>query len=187
MDYPGKLKKEYHKYKTYGNRGMDLEYLINLANEFYKEEDIALIYKKPTPIGINKTNYKNGTIQGFFKEQSTLDYNGIYKGYYIDFDAKVTNSTTSFPLSNIHEHQLKHIDGVIRHGGIAFLIIAMNAEYYLLPGEKLLQFIKDNSRKSIPYNYIKENALKITLTIKPTLDYIKAVDILVKERSKDEE
>ena len=183
MNYPSKVKKEYHKYTTYGNRGMDLEDLINKANQYYIEEDIALIYKKPTPIGITKTNYSNGTIKGFFKEQSTLDYNGIYKGYYIDFDAKVTNSKTAFPLSNIHEHQLKHIDGVIRHGGISFLIILINEEFYLLSGEKLLQFIKDNDRKSIPYQFIKDNSIKIDLTIKPTLNYIKAVDILIKERN----
>lgn len=163
---------------------MDLEELINNSNKYYLDEDIALIYKKPTPIGIKKTNYKNGTIEGFFKEQSTLDYNGIYKGYYIDFDAKVTNSNTSFPLSNIHDHQLKHIEGIIRHGGISFLIISINEEIYLLSGEKLLQFIKDSNRKSIPYTYIKENAIKIDFTIKPTIDYLKAVDLLIKERIK---
>ena len=184
MNYPSNIKKEYHKYTTYGNRGMDLEDLINKSNQYYIDNDIALIYKKPTPIGITKTNYKNGTLQGFFKEQSTLDYNGIYKGYYIDFDAKVTTSKTSFPLSNIHDHQLKHIEGVIRHGGFSFLILLINEEFYLLSGEKLLQFIKDNNRKSIPYNYIKENAIKIELSINPNLDYIKAVDILIKERIK---
>ena len=184
MNYPSNIKKEYNKYTTFGKRGMDLEYLINEANEYYIHEDIALIYKKPTPIGIKNTDYTNGTIKGFFKEKSTLDYNGIYKGYYIDFDAKETNSKTSFPLSNIHEHQLKHINGVIRHGGFSFLIISINEEYYLLSGEKLLQFIKDNNRKSIPYNFIKDSGIKIDLTIKPVLDYIKAVDILIKERIK---
>ena len=184
MDYPSSIKKTYHKNITYGKRGMDLEFLINEANQYYIDEDIALIYKKPTPIGITKTNYTNGTIKGFFKEQSTLDYNGIYKGYYIDFDAKVTNSKTSFPLSNIHDHQLRHIEGVIRHNGFSFLIIAINQEYYLLSGEKLLQFIKDNDRKSIPYEYINNNGIKIDLTIKPVLNYIKAVDILIKERIK---
>lgn len=184
MDYPSSIKKTYHKNITYGKRGMDLEFLINEANQYYIDEDIALIYKKPTPIGITKTNYTNGTIKGFFKEQSTLDYNGIYKGYYIDFDAKVTNSKTSFPLSNIHDHQLRHIEGVIRHNGFSFLIIAINQEYYLLSGEKLLQFIKDNDRKSMPYEYIKDNGIKIDLTIKPVLNYIKAVDILIKERIK---
>ena len=184
MDYPSNIKKTYHKNVSYGKRGMDLEFLINEANQYYIDEDIALIYKKPTPIGITQTNYSNGTIKGFFKEQSTLDYNGIYKGYYIDFDAKVTNSKTSFPLTNIHKHQLDHIKGVIRHGGFSFLIIAINEEYYLLSGEKLLQFIKDNDRKSIPYDYIKDNGIKIDLSIKPVLNYIKAVDLLIKERIK---
>ena len=40
---------------------------------------------------------------------STLDFNGIYQGKYIEFDAKETNNKTSFPLSNVHPHQIKHI------------------------------------------------------------------------------
>ncbi|MBR1416775.1 MAG: Holliday junction resolvase RecU [Bacilli bacterium] len=180
MNYPG-IKKEYHKYKTFANRGMDLEYLINQANEYYLSSDKAVIYKKPTPIGIKKTNYKNGTIDGFFQSQSTLDYNGVYKGYYLDFDAKETNLRTSFPLANIHAHQLEHIKRVINHKGIAFLIISINTEFYLLDGKILLNFISNNERKSIPYDFIKENAIKIELKASPTLDYLKAVDILIKE------
>lgn len=180
MNYPG-LKKEYHKYKSFANRGMDLEYLINQANEYYLACDLAIIYKKPTPIGIKKTNYKDGTLTGFFKEQSTLDYNGIYKGYYIDFDAKETNSKTSFPLSNIHAHQLKHIKSVIRHGGISFLIIYINNEIYLLDGNLIIEFIDNNNRKSIPYEYIKNNGIKIELKVSPTLDYLSAIDKLIKE------
>ena len=176
MDYPSSIKKTYHKNISYGRRGMDLEFLINEANQYYIDEDIALIYKKPTPIGITQTNYSNGTIKGFFKEQSTLDYNGIYKGYYIDFDAKVTNSKTSFPLTNIHKHQLDHIKGVIRHGGFSFLIIAINEEYYLLSGEKLLQFIKDNDRKSIPYDYFKEKGHIINVKYAPRLNYLEIID-----------
>ncbi len=181
MNYPSYINKKYNKVVNYANRGMDLEYLVNEANTYYLENDIAVIYKKPTPIGIRKTDYKNKTINGFFKEQSTLDYNGVYKGYYIDFDAKVTNCRTSFPLSNIHKHQLEHIKKVIKHKGIAFLIIYINNEYYLAPGNKLLFFIESNTRKSIPYNYIKDNFILINLKLKPTLDYIKAVDILIKE------
>ena len=181
MNYPAYIKKEYNKYKSFANRGMNLEYLINQANDFYLETDKAVIYKKPTPIGITKTNYNNGQVSGYFKEQSTLDYNGVYKGYYIDFDAKETKNKTSFPLSNIHEHQIKHIRRVIDHKGIAFLIIYINDEYYLLDGKLLLEFIDNNSRKSIPYEFIKERALEIKLKVSPTLDYISALDILIKE------
>ena len=59
VNYPG-LKKEYIKIKqSYANRGMDLENLLNETNQYYLEKDIAVIYKKPTPIGINKVRYTN--------------------------------------------------------------------------------------------------------------------------------
>lgn len=186
MNYPGKSKSSYHKQVNYGNRGMDLEELINLTNKYYLDNDIALIYKKPTPIGISKVKYENNKrtiVESYFKEQSTLDYNGLYKGYYIDFDAKVTNNKTSFPLSNIHEHQIKHIRNVIKHKGITFLIIRMNLRYFLLPGDKLIYFIDNNDKKSIPYEYIINNSYEIKEKISPSLDYIKIVDLLIKEAS----
>ena len=105
---------------------MNLENLINQSNDYYLKKDCALIYKKPTPIGVVDVSYKNHKKvieKAYFKEQSTLDYNGLYRGKYIDFDAKETLNKTSFPLSNIHEHQINHIRNVIRHNGIAFLII----------------------------------------------------------------
>ena len=37
---------------TYANRGMGLENDINETNKYYLTYDIALIYKKPTPIRI---------------------------------------------------------------------------------------------------------------------------------------
>ena len=93
---------------TFANRGMSLENDINESNKYYVDYDIALIYKKPTPIRITKTNYKNMRItDGFFESPSTLDYNGVYKGYYIEFDAKETRSKTSFPIDNIHKHQME--------------------------------------------------------------------------------
>ena len=61
--------------------------------------------------------------EAYFDEASTLDYNGIYMGKYIEFDAKETQSKTSFPLANIHAHQLEHIRKVLYFKGIAFLIV----------------------------------------------------------------
>ena len=37
---------------SYSNRGLSLENRINLTLDEYKKENIALIYKKPTPIKI---------------------------------------------------------------------------------------------------------------------------------------
>lgn len=183
MKYPNKTKDKYTKNITYANRGMNLESLINESNKYYLDIDKALIYKKPTDIGINKVNYKPKLVikDAYFKSPSTLDYNGIYKGKYIEFDAKETKSKTSFPLSNIPTHQLTHLKKVINHGGIIFLIISINNEVYLIPGNKLVDFIDSNERKSIPYTYFQEECYLIKLAYNPIIDYLKIVDILIKE------
>ena len=181
MNYPGKIKKEYNKYTSYANRGMDLEELINQSNEYYLESDIAVIYKKPTPITISEVKYgqKERIItKAYFRTPSTLDYNGIYRGRYVDFDAKETLNKTSFPLQNIHEHQLVHIKRVINHGGITFLIIYMNGNFYYLDGNKIIDFIDNNKRKSIPFEYIETNGYIIEQKIKPRLDYLSILDKL---------
>lgn len=177
MLYPGSIKKEYKRNIPHKNRGMKLENLINQTNEYYIDNDIAVIYKKPTPILVCQVDYKkNKILEGYYKTPSTLDYNGIYKGKYLDFDAKETLNKTSFPLANLHNHQLEHMKRVINHGGISFLIIKINNLYYLLDGIKIIDFINSNNRKSIPYNYIKNNGLEIKEGINPALDYIKVID-----------
>ena len=177
MLYPGNINKEYKRNISHKNRGMKLENLINMSNEYYIENDIAIIYKKPTPILVCKVDYKKNLVtEGYYKIPSTLDYNGIYKGKYIDFDAKETLSKTSFPLSNVHEHQLLHMKRVIKHGGISFLIIKMNSLYYLLDGNIILSFINNNDRKSIPYEFIKAKGILIKEGIRPALDYINVID-----------
>ena len=149
MKYPNNIKKNYKKEINYKNRGMDLENLINDACKYYLEHDLAVIYKKPTPIGIVDVDYKNGATinKAYFKEPSTLDYNGIWQGKYVEFDAKECKSKTSFPLNNIHLHQINHIKKIIEHGGFAFLIISMNERYYLFKGSDLITFIHNNTRK----------------------------------------
>lgn len=181
MNYPNKIKKDYHKNISYANRGMELENIINDTNEYLLAEDIALIYKKPTPIGIVKVNYENNKqviSKAYFASPSTLDYNGIYKGKYIEFDAKNTESKTSFPLSNVHEHQVNHIRNVIKHNGIAFLIIRINNLIYLLNGIDFINFIDSETRKSIPYSYIKEYGYELEYNYNKGLNYIKYVDII---------
>ena len=181
MNYPGGNNKNYTKAVNYGNRGMNLEELLNDTNAYYLEKNKAVIYKKPTPIQITESKIIKGKLRitdAFFKTPSTLDYNGLYRGKYVDFDAKETKNSTSFPLNNIHEHQLKHIEKVIEHGGIAFLIISMNGLYYYLDGHDIINFIKNNERKSIPYNFIKESGYEIKLKLAPKLDYLKVIDLL---------
>ena len=180
MQYPNNIKKNFTKLNiSHSNRGMDLENALNISNDYYLKNDIALIYKKPTPIGVVDVSYKNNkkTIEkAYFKEQSTLDYNGLYRGKYIEFDAKETLNKSSFPLSNIHAHQTLQIRNVIKHGGIVFLIIRMNNITYLLTGEDYIKYIDTEKRKSISYNYIKEKAYVIKEAYRPQIDYLSIVD-----------
>ena len=140
---------KYFKTNTYANRGMMLERDINQSNKYYLDHNIALIYKKPTPIKVVKVEYpKNVIKEAYFNEPSTLDYNGIYEGKYLEFDAKETQSNTSFPISNIHKHQLEHMKRVIYFGGITFLIVRFTKinETYILLGRELFNFIESNDR-----------------------------------------
>ena len=184
MLYPGKAKKAYQKPVSYAKRGMDLESLINEANKYYLDNDIAVIYKKPTPVEIKKVSYKGKTeyIEGVLREKSTLDYTGVYKGYYLDFDAKSSKSKTSFPLANIHKHQLLHIDRVLKHKGISFLIIEMNDRFFILDGNVLIKFVNNNDRKSIPFEFVQKEGLEIKLKFSPTLDYITVLDTLISKK-----
>lgn len=169
----------------YGKRGMVLENDINETNNYYLINNIAIIYKKPTPIKILKLDYKTNKItKAFFETQSTLDYNGVYKGRYIEFDAKETKSKTSFPLSNIHPHQINHIKNIIANNGICFLIIRFTLleKNYLLFGKNLLDFIEKEDRKSIPLTYFETNCQNIELKYNPRLDYIKIIKEFMEEK-----
>ena len=159
------------------NRGMDLEEDINLSNEYYKEKGLCLITKRPTPINVVKVDYSKGAIitNAFFEKQSTTDYNGVYMGKYIDFEAKSTHSKTSFALANIPLQQIKHLKGVIAQGGIAFFIIEFvknNEETYLLDAQYIIEFYEKRERASIPYSEVKEKGHLIKRGYSPRLDYL---------------
>lgn len=165
---------------SYGNRGMNLENDINLSNEFYKQNDKCLITKRPTPINVVKVDYSKGPIitSAYFEKQSTTDYNGVYKGKYIDFEAKSTQKVSSFPLQNISPHQIDHLKHVIKHGGIAFFIIefAKLKEVYFLDANYVVKFYEQGERKSIPYSEVIKNGFKIKSGYAPRLDYLEIID-----------
>lgn len=181
MKYPMGIKQQRKKATNYGNRGMSLEEDINITNTYYREQDIAVIYKKPTPITIAKVDFPNRKEavikKAYFKTPSTTDYNGIYRGKYIDFEAKETKQSR-FPLENIHNHQIQHLKQIIQHGGIGFFIIRFSAqnETYLLEGKDLFEFIETENRKSIPKEYIENKGYLIKEKLNPRIDYLSQVD-----------
>ena len=171
---------------SYGSRGMFLETLLNQTNDYYRLRKIAVIHKKPTPVQVVKVDYPKRSAavikEAYYRHASTTDYNGVYRGCYIDFEAKETKNKTSFPFI-IHEHQLQHMEECIFQGGIVFIIFYFSSlnEFYLLESQYLISFIKKNKdgKKSIPLTYIRENGMQIPLTVQSILDYIPIVDKLI--------
>ena len=181
MNYPNGIKQVTKNNISYGNRGMNLENELNETNNYYLLNDIAVIHKKPTPITISNVEYhsrKDAVItKAFFKTPSTTDYNGIYKGKYIDFEAKETTSSTSFPLKNIHPHQIEHLNKVNKHGGIAFLIIRftkLNLTYFLFYED--LKNCISNGKKSLSLKQLKKYGYLIQDKYNPRVDYLKIID-----------
>ncbi|WP_228086190.1 Holliday junction resolvase RecU [Mammaliicoccus lentus] len=176
----------------YGKRGMNLEEEIDKSNQFYRLEEIAVIHKKPTPVQIVDVDYpkrqKAVIKEAYFRKPSTTDYNGIYQGYYIDFEAKETKNKTSFPLNNIHDHQVYHMNQILKQKGICFLLIkfSYHDSVFLLPFRKFMVYwdrYKSGGKKSITKQEIERDGYLIPYQYRPRIDYIKIVDQLIKIES----
>ena len=186
INYPNKKKTcAHHEIRdNYLGRGMSLEDDLNKSNTYYLECERAVIHKKPIPIQIVKVDYPMRSAakitEAYYKTPSTTDYNGIYRGKAIDFEAKETKSKTSFPLKNIHPHQIQHLERVLRHGGIGFVIIRFTYydETYLVDADYMIQQFHAATHKSIPYADIKENGSLIRQGYTPRLRYLDNVDEL---------
>lgn len=173
--------------QTYSNRGMSLEEELNETNEYYLAHGIACVHKKPIPLQIVKVNYPQRSAavitEAYFKQPSTTDYNGVYKGKYVDFEAKETKNKTSFPLHNFHPHQIEHMKQVLNHGGITFAIIKFTqcSEIYFLEGNYVIQFWnrqEQGGRKSITKQEIETHGHALQSGYHPRIHYVSVLDTL---------
>ncbi|MDX8046154.1 Holliday junction resolvase RecU [Gracilibacillus sp. S3-1-1] len=191
MQYPnGKKSSAFrqtnHTSKTvYSNRGMSLEDDINDTNQYYLTQNLAIVHKKPTPVQIVNVDYPRRSAavikEAYFKQASTTDYNGVYKGKYIDFEAKETKNKQSFPLQNIHQHQIDHMKQVVEHGGICFLLIrfSVTQETFLFPAQALFKYWNsqfNGGRKSIRYETVKQKGYIIPIRYQAKVDYLAVID-----------
>ncbi len=184
VNYPIKKKASTERVSTSANRGMNFELMINQTNDFYLNNDIAIIYKKPIPIQIVGVDYQRRSAakitEAYYKLPSTTDYNGIYKGRYIDFEAKETKSKTSFPIKNIHEHQVIHLKRVKEHGAISFIIVYFSAlgKIFLLETEYVVRFFERSKtgKKSITIEEFEEFAYLIKEGYTKPVDYLEIVE-----------
>ena len=144
-----------------GLRGSTLEDLVNRTNEQYAEKKLALIQKIPTPITPVRMDKENRHITlAYFEQRSTVDYIGAVQGIPVCFDAKECCVDT-FPLSNIHSHQVSFMEAFEQQGGIAFFLIFFSHadRFCYLPFRDFMVFWKrmeDGGRKSFRREELKE-------------------------------
>ena len=180
INYPNKKKVDQKKEViNAANRGMDFEHAINISSSFYDEEGRAIITKRPTPIHIVKVDYtKMRIVDAYFEKQSTTDYNGVYRSRYIDFECKETKSTTSFTFRNIYLHQIKHLQKVLKHGGIAFFLIYFKSldEIYLVDANIIISLFLSSEKHSISIKELREKGYLVSQGYNPRVNYLDVVD-----------
>ena len=189
VNYPHKLipSRQSHKpseaVTDFANRGMSFEKMINETNNYYLTRGLAVIHKKPTPVQIVRVDYPQRSqakiVEAYFRQASTTDYSGVYKGYYIDFEAKETRQKKSMPMKNFHPHQIAHMQMVLEQGGICFVLLhfASLDKTYLLPARHLIDFYQlDKGSKSMPLVYIEEHGYAISHSQLPSVPYLDLIE-----------
>ncbi|EHJ57778.1 Holliday junction resolvase recU [Streptococcus urinalis FB127-CNA-2] len=192
VNYPNHLIRKSEPLKSsrkktdFANRGMSFEASINATNEYYLSRDIAVIHKKPTPIQIVKVDYPKRSrakiVEAYFRQASTTDYSGVYKGYYIDFEAKETRQKTAMPMKNFHAHQIEHMERVVSQKGICFVLLHFSTlkETYLLLANDLIRFYQiDKGTKSMSLDYIRKNGYTIMPGAFPQVPYLDIIDKII--------
>lgn len=152
-------------WKSRGLRGSTLEDMINHTNEVYREKKLALIQKIPTPITPITIDKESRHITlAYFDQKSTVDYIGAVQGIPVCFDAKEC-AVKTFPLQNVHEHQVRFMEEFEAQGGIAFILLHFTAqdEIYYIPFRDIQRFwirMKEGGRKSLTYEEV-DKSLKV--------------------------
>ena len=167
---------------TWSSRGLrvsTLEDMINMTNEHYRQQKLALIQKIPTPITPVEIDQSTRHITlAYFEKQSTVDYIGAVQGIPVCFDAKEC-AVKTFPIMNIHEHQVKFMEDFEKQGGISFILLffsSLNGTYYI-PFKDIKFFYErslNGGRKSFTYDEIDKN-YKINSTSGAVVHYLEGI------------
>lgn len=142
-----------------GLRGSGLESIINMVNEKYQSAGLAMIQKIPTPITPIKIDKDTRHITlAYFDKKSTVDYIGVVQGIPVCFDAKEA-ATDTFPLANIHEHQVEFMRAFEKQKGVAFILLMFTErdECYYVPFRDIERFYnraQSGGRKSFTYEEV---------------------------------
>ena len=170
-----------------GLRGSFLEELVNVTNEKYKVQHLALIQKIPTPIKPIQMDQQTRHITlAYFEQKSTVDYIGTVQGIPVCFDAKEC-ATDRFPLANIHEHQMEFMKEFECQGGVAFYLVYFKNQdcFSYVPYRKAREFwerMQAGGKKSFQYAEL-DPAYEISTYSGTFVHYLEKIDQDLNERS----
>lgn len=168
-----------HDRMVRSNMGMAFESDVSKSCDYYREREIADIYKRPTPIKVVRmSKTKKGMIEeAYFQEKSTTDYVGIYKGLYVDFECKETIHD-AIPYHMIREQQYRHLDLISRLGGIGFFLVSFKKyqEVYLIDCRKVLAIEKEGTHQGLKRSFFQEQATLVERSYLPPYRLIEAME-----------
>lgn len=131
-------------------------------------------------------------LNGFYETKSTVDYDGVYKGRAIVFEAGSTENSTRFDLKNIAQHQLDYLEKAEKMGAIRFFLIEFSKDksVFVAPLSVIQSYVgvshQPKDKKPIPrtdfdiYGYLAEQ------TKRAPIDYLQYVDEAVSPVMVDE-
>ena len=168
-----------------GLRGSQFETVINQANEKYRELRLGLVQKIPTPIKPVEIDDNRHITLAYFEKKSTVDYIGVVQSFPICFDAKECAST-SFALSNVHEHQFNFMADFEAQGGISFLLIHFTSvdKYYYMTFFELKKYYEGaqkGEKKSVSVDELRPEFF-ISEKLGVPLHYLEGVNLDIQER-----
>ena len=127
---------EYVKDETQAHRGMPLEDLINLTNDAYRRDHVALIQKVPTNF-LPIRGDRGKVVSCKVVQKSGVDYLGQVGGTPLAFEAK-NSASDSILFSRVEPHQAAFLDDWLASGkgSLAFVLVGFKLNrFFLVPWE----------------------------------------------------
>ncbi|AHI52665.1 Holliday junction resolvase RecU [Spiroplasma culicicola] len=154
------------------NKGMFLETIINLSLVYLQEFGLLL---NKISLPSRTISIENNIMNSILLQNDFCDYVGLYKGIYVEFDAKETEKDYFNP-NNIKLKQIEKLKLVRKMKAISFVLIYFHKyERYFAVDIALFDQIKV---KKIPFEWFIQNGIEVHLD-KIYLNLIPVVNHLI--------
>ncbi|VEU78279.1 Holliday junction resolvase RecU [Mycoplasmopsis columbinasalis] len=155
------------------NRGMLLESIINRTLHYYENNNLAFIEKQIVPIKFKGVDNESNLQSAHIYRKSTVDYIGCFRGKFVAFEAKTTESNV-IEKANFKKHQINYLQKIHNVNGVVFYLLFFGCanEFYFLDFADFLKF----EGKAIHYNEIKKTGFKLDLLFPGIIDFLPIIE-----------